>query len=409
MQEDTSRPAGLRDELSGSTPAGGSHDRRRSITILGIRGIPAAHGGFETLAERLALFLLDRGWDVTVYCQGSASGKREEDSWRGVRRVLIPVRWSGALGTIEFDVKCVADAHGGDGTILTLGYNTGFLALWLRITGRTNCINMDGLEWRRDKYGLLARIWLWVNERLAIVCASALLADHPRIEDRIKRIAPKKDVTMIPYGGDGIDDARPDPLEALGLRPGEFMTLIARPEPENSIAEIVEAFSAEAVGIKLVVLGHYDAANPFHARVVQAASDDVLFPGAIYDAATLHTLRRYCLGYFHGHKVGGTNPSLVEALAAGNPIIAHDNMFNRWVAGEAALYFSDVAGCRQALRQLMTDPDRRARMNRAALDRWRQDFRWPPVLHAYETLLLRIGSRHVGAPASGDAGTVGQT
>ncbi|MBY0301337.1 MULTISPECIES: DUF1972 domain-containing protein [Sphingomonas] len=362
----------------------------RHLVILGIRGVPAAHGGFETFAARLAPWMRDHGWRVTVYCQGSETRAIHEDEWEGVRRIHIPVGRDGAAGTIEFDVKSARHALAEPGLILMLGYNTGFLATWLRIKGRRQVINMDGVEWKRAKYSAGAKAYLWVNERLAAAAGDVLIADHPSIGDHLAQRAPKEKIVMLPYGSDRIDAAGTAPLDALGLEPGRFLTLIARPEPENSILEIVEAFSAAPRDVTLAVLGNYSPDNPFHARVRAAAGPQVKFVGAIYDPAALASLRFHSLAYMHGHRVGGTNPSLVEALGAGNPVIAHDNRFNRWVAGDAATYFADTAECRQRIDEVLADDARRAAMAAAARRRWEEAFTWPMVLSDYQALLERV-------------------
>lgn len=359
----------------------------RKLIIMGIRGIPAAHGGFETFAEHLAFYLRDRGWHVTVYCQEGRAAQRYIDQWEGIERVHIPVRRSGALGTVEFDIKCVADVAGRDGVILTLGYNTGFLAPWLQLKGRRTFINMDGIEWKRDKYGLPARLYLWVNERLAAWSGAFLIADHPQIEQRLRMIAPRADIMMIPYGGEAPDTGDMNRLSDLGLEQQRYFTVIARPEAENMILQIVQAFTGSGHNAKLVVLGDYNLSVPYHARVLSAAGPDVLFLGPIYDKATLDLLRKCCIAYIHGHQVGGTNPSLVEALAAANAIIASDNMFNRWVAGDSALYFSNIQECRAAILRLAEDEVLCASMGRAATLRWKAKFSWPAILSEYEKLL----------------------
>ena len=359
----------------------------RHLIVLGIRGVPAAHGGFETFAERLALFFRDSGWRVTVYCQGSASGRREEDRWEGIDRIHLPVDRDGATGTIEFDVKCVADVERLDGTILTLGYNTGFLSVWLRLRGRQNFINMDGLEWKRTKYSRPAQAYLWLNERLAAWAGTGLIADHPAIADHLAtRTSPRK-IEVIPYGADRVESASADLLAQLALEPHGFFTLIARPEPENSILEIVQAFSAAPRGAKLVVLGEYARSHSFQARVLDAAGPEVIFPGAIYERPMLAALRFYSIAYLHGHRVGGTNPSLVEALGAGNPVIAHDNPFNRWVAGDAGLYFDSAERCAEHIARLCADGDLRRRLSAAARARWAKEFTWEGILRRYEELL----------------------
>jgi glycosyltransferase involved in cell wall biosynthesis len=360
---------------------------RRRLIILGIRGLPAAHGGFETFAERLAPWMLENGWDVTVYCQGSETGQRFEDRWNGIHRIHIPVRRDGPIGTVEFDIAATRDALALPGVILTLGYNTGFLCVWLRLHGRTNIVNMDGLEWKRAKYSLGAKIYLFINERLAAHAAQRLIADHPAIGDHLATRVDRRKITMIPYGSNAIETADPTLLEPLGLEPRKFLTLIARPEPENSVLEIVEAFSRKPRGVKLVILGNYDRSRPFEAKVLDAAGDEVVRPGAIYDHAIVASLRYHSIAYIHGHRVGGTNPSLVEALGAGNAIIAHDNPFNRWVAGDAALFFSDADQCAEAIETILADPVRLSTMRSAARARWADGLTWPQVLRQYQDVL----------------------
>ena len=359
----------------------------RHLIILGIRGIPAAHGGFETFAERLSPYLRDRGWTVTVYCQGSVTGQREEDHWEGIRRIHIPIRCGGSLGSIEFDFKCTADVKRLEGTILTLGYNTGFLSFWLRLKKRRNLINMDGLEWKRAKYGYGSRAYLWINERLAAFSGTRLIADHPVIADHLATRAARVKIDTIPYGSDPILEASPLPLASLNLEPGQFFTLIARPEPENTVLELVRAFSAKTRGAKLVVLGKYDRSHPYQRQVLNAAGPEVVIPGPIYDKSVLAALRFHSIAYLHGHQVGGTNPSLVEALGAGNAVIAHDNLFNRWVAGEAGLYFINEADIQKHIENLLEDRILRKTLSENARKRWALDFTWPNVLNQYDNAL----------------------
>lgn len=359
----------------------------RELIILGIRGIPACHGGFETFAERLSLWLRDAGWSVTVYCQGSASGRREEDCWHGIRRIKIPVSSNGSVGTIEFDCKAAADAIRQPGLVLTLGYNTGFVNAWLAARGRRNVINMDGLEWKRAKYTRTQRAYLWINERLAAWAGTTLIADHPVIADHLATRVNQNKIKTIPYGADGINAADPAPLAHMGLEPQRFLTLIARAVPENSILELVRTFSSKRRGVKLALLGVYTTNDTYQAAVLSSAGSDVVFTGSIYDRKSLEALRFHSLAYLHGHQVGGTNPSLVEALGAGNPVIAHDNVFNRWVAGDAGLFFTDEDSLEAHLSTVLDDADKRHRMAEFARRRWAEAFTWEAVLQQYEDML----------------------
>jgi glycosyltransferase involved in cell wall biosynthesis len=370
-----------------------------TLRMLGIRGVPAAHGGFESFAEALALHLVAEGWRVVVYCQEDGEGPLRHEAWCGIERVVIPVATQGTAGTMVFDWRCISHVlaehrqHGAEGTglCLTLGYNTAAFCARLRWAGVRNVINMDGIEWRRAKWGLAAKAWFWLNERAGCRLGDHLVADHPEIAAHLAtRSAPSR-ISTIPYGADAVlrrDDAEVLlALSRLGLASGGYATLIARAEPENSILEIVQAWSARRRGCLLAVLGRYDDADAYHRRVRAAAGPEVRFLGAIYDRALVPQLRAHGLLYLHGHQVGGTNPSLVEALGAGNPVLAHDNHFNRWVAGPGAGYFVSPAQLDALLSELLADRTRLATMAAASTARHAEAFTQQGVLAQHAALL----------------------
>jgi glycosyltransferase involved in cell wall biosynthesis len=364
----------------------------KAIAILGTRGVPAAHGGFETFAEQLALYLVQRGWHVVVYCQEEGHGPPFVDEWRGVHRVHIPVVGGGPASTIRFDWKATRHAARARLPCLTLGYNTAVFCSLLRLAGVHNTINMDGIEWQRAKWGMLAKAWFRLNEWAGCKLGNQLVADHPEIARHLAAHAPPARITTIPYGAESVQEAPVDPVRALGLEPGRYLTLIARPEPENSVLEVVQGFSRHARGQLLAVLGHYRDDNAYHRAVRSAAGPEVRFLGAIYDKTVVQALRVHCTAYVHGHQVGGTNPSLVEALGAGNAVIAHDNRFNRWVAGDAAVYFDGAEGFAAALSRLLDETALTKQLQATALRRFADHFTWPSVLSAYENLLLARGA-----------------
>ena len=375
---------------------------RGQVSILGIRGVPAAHGGFETFAEQLALHLVHRGWTVTVYCQVSGKGSVFEDSWKGIRRVNIPTIGNGSAATIIFDWKANnLAARERNGVVLTLGYNTAVFCARLRLAGLQNVINMDGIEWKRAKWGRTARVWFWLNDWAGCWLGNHLVADHPEIECHLRTRVRADKVTVIAYGADEVVSANEESVRALGLEPGRYATVIARPEPENSLLEIVSAFSRDRRGIDLLVLGKYDQGNAYQRRVLESASQEVKFVGAIYDKEVVSALRFHSMLYVHGHQVGGTNPSLVEALGAGNPILAHSNRFNRWVAGEQAAYFDGTEECAAMFDELLAKPERLAAMAKASRDRHRLQFTWEKILGEYEASLALHQRNQTGvAPRS---------
>ena len=361
---------------------------RYKLGILGTRGIPAAHGGFETFAERLALHLVARGWQITTYCQLEGDGPITEDTWQGVRRVNIPVARSGPAGTVSFDWRATRHATSVGDPCITLGYNTAVFCARLRLKGVCNVINMDGIEWRRAKWGTVAKSWFWLNDWAGCLLGNHLVADHPAIKHHLQTRVRAGKITVIPYGADSITAASTEPVEALGLVSGRYMSVIARPEPENSLLEIVQGFSLKQRDFHLAVLGNYDEQIPYQREVLAAAGNKVKFLGAIYDKAVLSALRLHSIAYVHGHQVGGTNPSLVEALGAGNAVIAHDNRFNRWVAGGDTAYFTDAQSFNEVLNRLEAAPDRLDTMRAASRSRHQEAFRWATILEAYEALLI---------------------
>ncbi|MGJ7562525.1 DUF1972 domain-containing protein [Variovorax sp. GB1R11] len=362
--------------------------QQKTLRILGTRGLPARHGGFETFAESLAEYLVKRGWRVIVYCQEQGSGGIYFDEWNSIERVHIPVKGDGPFGTILFDWLATADAARNSDLCLTLGYNTAIFCTLLRIASVPNVINMDGIEWRRKKWGPAAKLWFWMNDWAGCWLGNHLIADHPEIKKHLSTRVDSKKITTIAYGSAQILDADAHEVQKRGLECGQYLTVIARPEPENSLYEIVSGFSKKNRGLKLAVLGNYEDSDPYHRKVKAAASKEVIFLGAIYDKAAVNALRFYSAAYVHGHQVGGTNPSLVEALGAGNPVIAHDNKFNRWVAGTRAKYFVDDTDFCELLDALSKNPDLLKDMKNESRLRHEVEFTWPSVLSQYEKILM---------------------
>lgn len=365
----------------------------RSILILGTRGIPAAHGGFETFAEHLALFLAKRGWQVIVYCQHEVpvvTQRVTSDQWNGIERRHVSVASTGPRATLAFDWHCILDAVKHPGVCLILGYNSAILTPYLRLRNRSIMTNMDGIEWRRSKWSPAARAWLWVNEWIAALTSNRLIADHPAIADHIATRRRRNVISVIPYGGNEILSAPEELVRNYGLEPGQYLVSIARIEPENNVLTIVEAFSRRRRNSKLVILGTLNDTIPYHRKVRASASDEVLFAGAIFDKQIVQALRFHARAYLHGHTVGGTNPSLVESLWAGNPVIAHDNAFNRWTAGDAALFFRDADDCEQLIGRILSDEKFVEYARRAARRQASSFFNWDEILRAYEYEALAL-------------------
>ena len=368
----------------------GPEDRRPTVRMLGTHGVPAGYGGFETAVEKVGLHLVSLGWRVIVYCQVDGKGPITHDEWRGIERVKVPVDLPAWRGTSLFDLKCVRHAAKHRDLTVVFGYNTAIFNIWQRLIGTPMIFNMDGIEWSRARWSLPLKAVLYVNERVAAAIGHHLIADHPEIEKYLWTRAPKRKVTMVAYGADEVTEADEAPVRALGLEPGGYLSLICRPVPENSILELVQGFSARPRPFKLVILGDYDpVSDEYHRKVVDAASDQVVFLGAIFDPDVVQPLRFHSAMYLHGHTVGGTNPSLVEALGAGNPVLAHDNRYNRWTAGEGQAYFSTAEDAEREIDRVSASQRRLVEMSAAARARHRNGFTWRQVAEQYRVLFER--------------------
>lgn len=370
------------------------------IYLIGVRGIPNRYGGFERLVEVLAPHLVQQGHRVTVFCEvdvkpGEALPR--DDIWEGVQRRYVPVRTGGPLGTIEYDWRSFQAVPPGS-VALIFGYGTGIFQKRLRRLGIPHAVNMDGIEWQRAKWGRLARTWLRANERAAVRHADILIADHPQIQRYLQEEfhAPS---SMIAYG---IDDDALQPRETL---PGHalldqyhangYLLIVARPEPENQIHILLDAYARSRRKLPMLVLGNFDA-NAY-GRALRARHPEAHFAGGVYDARVLDALRERSALYLHGHSVGGTNPSLIEAMAAGALVVAHDNPFNRWVMGpHGGLFFQGAADLHALLDEAPLPQVERSALVAAARDRCRAQFRWASILQGYSDIVDTLRSKYVG-------------
>jgi glycosyltransferase involved in cell wall biosynthesis len=361
------------------------------IALLGSRGIPARYGGFETFAEELAPRLVERGVEVTVFCEEPDSrGLPHPTKHRGVHLQYVPAIGPGPLGRITYDLGCLGRARKNFDLVYMLGYGTGFACGLPRLFGTPVWINMDGLEWRRSKWGPLARRWLKAMEGLACHSASRLVIDNGALADElVKRRQPSAPISVLAYGAQVLTEADPAPLAQYGLQPGGYDLTVCRAEPENHLLEVMRAHRTAGLPRPLVVIANSQRDNDYCAALRDLAGDGLVLLGPVYDAQALSALRLHSHLYLHGHSVGGTNPSLLEAMGCGAVVLAHDNPFNREVLADAGRFFVGEADCvreLQALEQsngaLLRDLRSRARRH------VRERYSWEDLADAYANKIL---------------------
>ena len=310
------------------------------IGILGTRGIPNHYGGFEQFAEYLSVGLADLGAEVWVY--NSHNHPCQEKKWKNVNLIhcFDPEYKIGLAGQFVYDFNCILDSRKRNFDILLqLGYTTN--SIWYKLLpAKTKVVtNMDGMEWQRSKYNRFLRWFLKYAEKFAAESSQLLIADSEPINNYLRSSYSSPSV-YISYGADIFETPNAGLLKPYGVLPQEYFLLIARLQPDNHIEEIIKGVIASHSKIPLLVIGNTN--NTFGNYLKNKyESGQIRFLGSIFDKEMLNQLRHFCKLYFHGHSAGGTNPSLLEAMAASAPICAHNNEFNRSVLGKDAYYFEN--------------------------------------------------------------------
>jgi glycosyltransferase involved in cell wall biosynthesis len=358
------------------------------IGIIGTRGIPNQYGGFEQFAGHLSVGLVEKGHEVIVY--NSSLHPYKETEWNNVQIVHCK-DWENSLGTVGqffYDLNCIQDARRRNFDILLhLGYTSD--SIWHRRWPRSavNIVNMDGMEWKRSKYNQITRHFLKRAEGLAARNADTLIADSIGIQDYLKSEY-NKPSSYIPYGATIFSTPNPASLQLLNLDPFQYSLLIARMEPENNIEPIINAYQESGLAEPLIIVG--GITNSF-GRFLSGkySKENTRFVGAIYDQELLNNLRYHSKRYFHGHSVGGTNPSLLEAMACGCNIIAHDNIFNRAVLEKNAFFFSDQIQLASILKNgqdLQLIGERRE----CNLQKIKNHYSWDKIIGDYEAVMVAV-------------------
>jgi glycosyltransferase involved in cell wall biosynthesis len=311
------------------------------IGILGTRGIPNRYGGFEQFAEHLSVELVKRGHEVVVYT--SKSHPLKLNSYKGVSiaRIYDPEDYLSTAGQFIYDFLSIWHSRGQKfDLILQLGYTSSAIFYRFHTKDVPIVTNMDGLEWKRSKYSYLVKKFLSLSEKLAVIQSDYLIADSVEIGNYIEKKYYKKP-TFIPYGATVAEEVDEEICKEFDLQKNGYDMLVARLEPENNIEMILDGVVASKTDRKFLVIGKNETKYGKFLKNRYEDYSHILFIGGIYDIKKLNSLRSCCNIYFHGHSVGGTNPSLLEAMSSQAFICAHDNPFNRAVLEDDAMYFNN--------------------------------------------------------------------
>jgi glycosyltransferase involved in cell wall biosynthesis len=360
------------------------------LAILGIRGIPANYGGFETFAEELATRLAGRGHDVTVYGRPRYVPKTLT-SYKGVRLRSLPTVSHKYLDTVVHTMLASAHAVGaGYDAVLMCNAANAFCCGWPRLAGTAVALNVDGIERKRAKWNAIGRGWYLVSERLATWFPNAVVTDALVIQQYYQERYHTAS-TFIPYGCTVGRDAGRETLDRFGLDPDGYFLYVSRLEPENNAHAVIAAYEQTAVRQRLVVVGDAPYAREYIASLREAAGPRVLFTGGVYGQG-YRELQSHALAYIQATEVGGTHPALVEALGFGNCVLVNDVPENREVVGDAGLFFtaSQPATLAALITEVAARPDRVADYRARATAHARAHYSWDRVTDQYEALLTGL-------------------
>ncbi|WP_340609340.1 DUF1972 domain-containing protein [Xenorhabdus bharatensis] len=351
----------------------------KTVSVIGIVGIPACYGGFETLVENLTLFS-SGSFNYEVFCSSMTYGTKVK-THNNAKLIYMPIKANG-VKSIFFDIlSLIYCLKRKPEVTLILGVSGCiFLPIYKALSTSKIITNIDGLEWKRNKWGKLTRKFLKLSESIAVKYSDTIITDNQAIADYVEQEYRKKSI-VIAYGGDHVI-----PISPPVVYPQDYFFSLCRIEPENNVELILKAFSSTQ-NIKLKFIGNWDGSlygKKLKDQYSKYKNIEILDP--IYDINILYELRKGCVGYIHGHSAGGTNPSLVEAMHFEKPIFAFDCSFNRYSTENDAFYFLDFQDLISKLNNItsVSMENCSKSMKEIAMRR----YKWDTITQMYEKLYL---------------------
>lgn len=361
------------------------------IALIGTRGAPARYGGFETAVEEIGARLAEAGHRVVVYCRNPG---QDLTRYRAMDLVNLPALHARGLETLSHSLLSVLhqQLRPADVAVVFNAANAPLIPI-LHARGVPVAVNVDGIEWRRSKWGPSAKRYYRRAEATAARRADTLIADARGIQEYYRTRYGTESV-FIPYGARVLTTLDDDGLAALGLQPRAYHLVVARFEPENNLAIILRGYRASAAGHPLLVVGDHRRTHPDLQDAISSAGADprVTFAGPVWDQDLLDRIYFHSGTYIHGHSVGGTNPSLLRAMGAGAPVVAFDVNFNREVLSDTGRYFANEGALAALLEGAESDPEDARQLGRVGRERAGKLYNWDHVAAEYERVCAELVS-----------------
>lgn len=314
----------------------------KQVAIVGIQGVPAKYGGFETLVENIIGDKASPEICYTIFCSGKDYATHIS-TYKGAKLKYIPLLHGNGAQSTPYDIWSMMRCLRGYDTVLVLGVSGCIFLPFFRLFFRKRLlVNIDGLEHKRAKWGKRTKWFLRTSEAMAVKYADMVIADNKGIQDYVTETYHKPSA-LIAYGGDHVQRDLPNErqmevLRKYNVKDGNYGISVCRIEPENNSHIILEAFATS--GRDLVFVGNWERSEYSRGlRKKYSRYSHIQMIDSVYDLDELYALRNHCRCYIHGHSAGGTNPSLVEAMFFGKPVLAYDVVYNRETTENKAFYF----------------------------------------------------------------------
>lgn len=362
------------------------------IAITGTRGVPNHYGGLEQFAERVSELLVKKGHHVVVYNPHYHPYK--EKSFRGVEVIhkWNPEKKIGGWGNFIYDYLCLKHAVSiGCDAILVCGYTTASVSFFVVPFKKSKIItNIDGLEWKRSKLSpLVQKATRWF-EKIAVTKSHAVISDNPGIEEYVEKHYPGTRSFMIEYAADLYESKNNEALKKFNLEPYKYNIMICRLEPENNIEIILDGVVKSKSELKMYICARND--HKYGQYLIEKYKNEkrIVFLGWVGGQNVLNDLRNYSALYFHGHSVGGTNPSLLEAMAGGALIASHGNVFNKNVLRQNAVFFINPDEVAAIIDSNETVQQQRKQFIENNIQRIKSYYNWQNIADMYDDMFKKV-------------------
>lgn len=368
------------------------------IAIFGTRGIPARYGGFETCAEELSVGLARKGHKISVYCRYNNLPTNPK-KYKGVSLKYISHINTKNFGTFSHTLLSLIHALFKRYDFL-LVFNVGVAPLCLipKLFGKKVIINVDGLEWKRKKWGFWVKRYFQFCESIVSLVADAVITDSKAIRNYYLDQYGIK-THYIAYGTYFSRSSSPKILKEYGIEKDEYFFTASRLEPENNAALTVKAFHKVKTSKKLLIVGGANYSSKYIDMLNNTKDKRIKLLGPIYDPQHIKELHCNCFAYIHGNEVGGTNPALLKAMGYGNCILALDVSYNAEVVRDTAiLYKKNVNDLKNKINYLLDNPQKAKMLGRKAALRAKKFYPWRKVIGEYEKLFEGLWLKRIESP-----------